>query len=158
MSAILALPAPTSLPAISTAGRARALLSSEALPVTAIRPTPDQERRQQLRQAAGFDEVDGESSSADSARAIGGGRSQRGQATEGQNNDAGGGARQGQGAAVSDPLQTQNAGPSAGFVAQSLYQESMGSGLHIEPWDQALGAYRRAEAATALNSRASFTI
>lgn len=157
MSAILALPAPVSLPATSTAGRARALLASEALPVTAIRPTPDQDRRQQLRQAVGFDAVDGDSSSADSARAIGGGRSQRGQATEGRG-DSGDGARQEQGAAVSDPLQTQNAGPSAGFVAQSLYQESMGSGLHIEPWDQALGAYRRAEAATALNSRASFTI
>lgn len=158
MSAILALPAPTSLPATSTAGRARALLSSEALPVTAIRPTPDQDRRQQLRQEAGFDAVDSsDSSSADAARAIGGGRSQRGQAAESQG-DSGGGARQGQGATVSDPLQTQNAGPSAGFVAQSLYQENMGSGLHIEPWDQALGAYRRAEAATALNSRASFTI
>jgi len=55
-------------------------------------------------------------------------------------------------------LQTLNAGPVAGYVAQSLYQESMGSGLHIEPWRQALGAYQRANSAGYANSSIAFSV
>ena len=38
------------------------------------------------------------------------------------------------------------ASPSTGFLTQSIAQEAMGSGLHIEPWRAAIGAYRRAGA------------
>ncbi|CAK0739692.1 conserved hypothetical protein [uncultured Gammaproteobacteria bacterium] len=34
-------------------------------------------------------------------------------------------------------------GTNSGFVAQSLAQEAIGTGLHIEPWTQAIGAYNR---------------
>ncbi|MEI6560083.1 MAG: hypothetical protein WCO00_16930 [Rhodospirillaceae bacterium] len=34
--------------------------------------------------------------------------------------------------------------PSPGFLAQSLSQEQLGSGLHIEPWTAALASYRNA--------------
>ena len=39
-----------------------------------------------------------------------------------------------------------NALPNAGYVAQSIHQEAMGSGLTIEPWSEAIDAYRRADA------------
>lgn len=34
---------------------------------------------------------------------------------------------------------------SIGFATQSLAQETIGAGLHIEPWGQALSAYRHAD-------------
>lgn len=34
--------------------------------------------------------------------------------------------------------------PNAGFVAQSIHQEAMGDGLHIEPWATAIQAYEKA--------------
>lgn len=144
MSSILALPAPSSLPSSSTYGRARALLASEAPPVTPVRQIPDeqQQRRQQSNQTT--DAVG--ASPSDDTGVVGNGR--RRAATNfnaGENND--GGNRNA--ARPADALRTQDPGPTSGFVTQSLYQEAMGSGLHIEPWAQALGAYRRADAAGA---------
>ena len=43
--------------------------------------------------------------------------------------------------------------PSTGFVAQRLSQESLGGGLHIEPWAAALNSYRSAAALPASASR-----
>lgn len=40
-----------------------------------------------------------------------------------------------------------SATPNAGFIAQSIHQDAMGSGLHIEPWSAAINAYRKADAA-----------
>ena len=39
---------------------------------------------------------------------------------------------------------------SLAFLAQQIFQEAMGSGLHLEPWTQGIGAYRRAGAEPAL--------
>ena len=39
-----------------------------------------------------------------------------------------------------------SATPNAGFIAQSIHQDAMGSGLHIEPWSAAITAYRKAPA------------
>ena len=41
----------------------------------------------------------------------------------------------------------------AGFIAPRLSQESLGSGLHIEPWSAALSSYRSASALPASASR-----
>ena len=43
-------------------------------------------------------------------------------------------------------LGTRSLRPSVGFIAQSLSQESIGAGLHIEPWRAALSSYRAAAA------------
>lgn len=47
---------------------------------------------------------------------------------------------------VSPGLVPLTATPSAAFTAQSIHQEAMGAGLHIEPWSDAIDAYRRADA------------
>jgi hypothetical protein len=39
----------------------------------------------------------------------------------------------------------------AAFSAQQMFQEKMGSGLHIEPWQQAISSYQRASGLTATN-------
>lgn len=162
MSSILALPPPSSLPSSSTYGRAKALLASDALPVTPIRPTPDEERRQQLRRAAaeeGSAAVNDEAGRAGAERAGAGavgGNGRRASQTVGGEQSAGVGEQYQ--ARPNVDLQTLNAGPVAGYVAQSLYQESMGSGLHIEPWSQALGAYRRADSAGFSSTRMAFSV
>lgn len=43
---------------------------------------------------------------------------------------------------------------SSAFLAQQIFQEAMTAGLHLEPWEQATGAYRRAGAAPPLASAA----
>lgn len=161
MSSILALPAPSSLPSSTTYGRAKALLASDAPPVTPIRSVPDEERRQQLRRAAaeaGVETADSEANRVGGERVSGRqvGRDGRRADETAQTADAaaGGGAQ----ARPTVDLQTLNAGPVAGYVAQSLYQESMGSGLHIEPWRQALGAYQRASSAGYANSSMAFSV
>lgn len=163
MSSILALPAPSSLPSSTTYGRAKALLASDAPPVTPIRGVPDEERRQQLRRAAaeaGVETTDSEANRVAGER-VGGrqvGRDGRRADETTQGSDtapADGGGSQ---ARPTVDLQTLNAGPVAGYVAQSLYQESMGSGLHIEPWRQALGAYQRANSAGYSSSSMIFSV
>lgn len=41
-------------------------------------------------------------------------------------------------------------GGSLAFLAQQIFQEAMSSGLHLEPWAEGIGAYRRAGAEPAL--------
>ena len=163
MTSILALPPPSSLPSSSTYGRAKALLASDALPVTPIRSVPDEERRQQLRRATAendFGAVNDDGGRVGGERVAGGRVGRDG----GQANDAPQvqeAADSAAGRSQNRPnvdLQTLNAGPVAGYVAQSLYQESMGSGLHIEPWSQALGAYRRADAAGFARSSVAISV
>lgn len=164
MATILALPSPSSLPSSSTYGRAKALLASDAPPVTPIRSVPDEERRQQLRRAAGENNADPAGYGADQVggdRVAGGrvGRNDRSTSESAQSREtaATSGGDDGR-ARPNVDLQTLNAGPVAGYVAQSLYQETMGSGLHIEPWRQALGAYQRANAAGYASSSVAFSV
>lgn len=163
MSSILALPAPSSLPSSTTYGRAKALLASDAPPVTPIRSVPDEERRQQLRRAAaeaGLDTTGGETNRVGGERVAGGqvGRDSRRTNETAQESDAAAAGGGGSPARPTVDLQTLNAGPVAGYVAQSLYQESMGSGLHIEPWRQALGAYQRANSAGYASPSLAFNV
>lgn len=120
------------------------MVASDALPVTPIRSVPDEERRRQLREAArdDGDGVGSESSSAVTREVV----SDRRRNADGA--DAGG-TGSGSSSAASDPVTTplagQSTGDNSGFVAQSIYQQNLGTGLHIEAWDSALTAYRRAE-------------
>ncbi|KAA0598907.1 hypothetical protein FZ942_05710 [Azospirillum lipoferum] len=56
-----------------------------------------------------------------------------------------GGAGEDAGPVIGGPVPL-TALPNAGYVAQSIHQEAMGSGLTIEPWSEAIDAYRRADA------------
>jgi hypothetical protein len=49
---------------------------------------------------------------------------------------------------------------SLAFLAQQIFQETMTSGLHLEPWTEGIGAYRRAGAAPPLEdgSAALFSV
>lgn len=44
---------------------------------------------------------------------------------------------------------------SLAFLAQQIFQEAMPSGLHLEPWTEGIGAYRRAGAAPPLEDGSS---
>lgn len=56
------------------------------------------------------------------------------------------------GGSWSEPARGRRDGPgggpaaSAAFLAQQIFQETMSSGLHLEPWMQGIGAYHRAGA------------
>ncbi len=156
MAALLALPPPSSLPASTTTGRAKALLASDAPPVAAIRRVPDEDRRRQLQQAAEQAQATVDDGAGTGAASV---KNRSGRPTAGsfQPETAAGAATTAQERPRVD-LQTRNAGPSSAFVAQSLYQESMGSGLHIEPWAQAISAYQRADNAGAQTWRSSLML
>ena len=66
---------------------------------------------------------------------------------------AAGGASAAGGGAASGLTLKSPAQPSTGFIAQRLSQESLGGGLHIEPWAAALNSYRNAAALPASASR-----
>lgn len=158
MSAILALPPPSTASSPTTFGRARALATSEALPVTPVRSIPDEDRRRQLREAARDDSdgIDGESASSSVVREALSDRRRDAGATGGEGGPGTGGAAYSE--PVTAPLAGQSTGDSAGFVAQSIYQQNLGTGLHIEAWDSALTAYRRAEGTGVLAGGRGITV
>ncbi|MEI7611028.1 MAG: hypothetical protein WCJ64_26895 [Rhodospirillaceae bacterium] len=120
VASYLALPAPGA----ATVANARA-----GLPVQPVPPV--------TRRSGQSDETAGSDRAAERS-----GRSAvSGQSTGG----SGGGGSSGASAPLTLKSPTQ---PSTGFLAQSLSQESLGSGLHIEPWSAALGSYRSAAALT----------
>lgn len=57
--------------------------------------------------------------------------------------------RRGTGGQVGSTAQSSGA---AAFMAQQIFQEAMPAGLHLEPWSQGIGAYRRAGAEPPLES------
>ncbi|MGQ9370953.1 hypothetical protein [Azospirillum sp. A39] len=148
MTAIAALPPPSaSSPASSPSGVARlkAMLTSDAIPVTPVQSIPgeQQRRRQQPEIEATDDAVDrgARAATAESRRRAGGSGG-----SAGGDLPAGGGGR----APVSAGPVPLTAGPTAGYVAQTIAQEAIGTGLHIEPWNAALAAYRRAASGPAM--------
>lgn len=107
------------------------MLESKAVPVTPVRAVSNDQ--------AGIDEAvssgDSRNTTVDDVR---------GRASEAGNSSLP--AKQSSGNPVTATAATPAAGPSAAFVTQSISQEVMGAGLYIEPWNDAISAYRRADA------------
>jgi len=118
----------------------RRMLTSDAIPVTPIRPIPDERQRRSGGMEPSEDAVRRNtratgSDGRDRTRATGEAR-QSGAFQLGESQDV-----------PPNPVSLPPSlatGPTTGFLTQSIAQEAMGSGLHIEPWDTAISAYRRA--------------
>lgn len=122
------------------------MLGSEAIAVTPIRRVPGEEERRQSSSTLQSDQLQGteEALKGRGRAALDQTRNQAGGAGQaGAGFAIGGGSEQG---AVSPGPVPQTALPNVGFLTQSIHQEAMGAGLHIEPWSNAIGAYRRADA------------
>lgn len=143
-------------------GKLRQMLASDAIAVRPIQPIPDEQQRRrrqesensvgsstgsdtpdtpqtELRQVRGLfgDEVGGRAPA--SSPDVGGQRVGDGFRTDLRSTST----TQQQGAA----RPRSAASPTTGFLTQTIAQEAMGAGLHIEPWNAAITAYRRAAAA-----------
>jgi len=142
LSGLAALPAPTSAMPTTGLAKLRQMLASDAAAVQPIRRVPGDEERKRGKEGTeatgdalqGSGRADGESTAARTKTAAG---SSGGFAIGGVADDA---------APVNGGPVPLNALPNAGYVAQSIHQEAMGSGLTIEPWSEAIDAYRRADA------------
>jgi len=145
VTSFLALPPPsaaTGASAPSGFGRLRQMAASEAIPVTPVRPVAEPGQR-----AAPFQ--DGEVEATDEAvrrhRQTGRG-DERGRA--GETRGGGTAFRFGDSLPPERPVHPspmpRGMGPTIAFLTQTIAQEAMGTGLHIEPWRTALGAYHRA--------------
>lgn len=142
MSGLAALPAPTGAMPTSGIAKLRQMLASDAAAVQPIRRVPGEEERKRNREGteATGDALQGSGrAGADSTTART--RTAGGSAGSFTTGSAADGASPVSGGPV--PL---TALPNAGYVAQSIHQEAMGSGLTIEPWSDAIDAYRRADA------------
>ncbi len=146
MSTLLALPSP-SLSAQSPSGLAklRQMLASDAAAVQPIRRVPGEEERKRSssdQPLSATDEALRRSSETGTDQARSSNRTTAGAASgfASATDSAGGNGP------VSPGPTPQTALPNAGFVTQSLHQEVVGDGLHIEPWTEAIDAYRRADA------------
>jgi hypothetical protein len=139
----LALPAPASSRLGARGGR-DALADDSTLPpelTVAVQPVPPVTR--QTKQSQGSDEDGGGTdSSADGGSATN--RSRR--AGSGQGSAGTGGFADQDNRPRVQVLGAQASRQSSGFVTQRLSQESLGSGLHIEPWQAALSSYKAAAA------------
>ncbi|WP_085557185.1 hypothetical protein [Azospirillum agricola] len=144
MSSISALPAPSSAQPPSGLAKLRQMLASEAAAIQPIRRIPGEEERKRSEAEAKLDATDdalkgsGRAETDETrARARSAGRSAGGFSIGGTAAD---------GRPVTGAPLPQTALPNAGFVTQSIHQEAMGDGLTIEPWSDAIAAYRRADA------------
>lgn len=142
MSGLAALPAPTSAMPSSGLAKLRQMLASDAAAVQPIRRVPGEEERKRGK--------DGTEATGDALQ--GSGRADAESTATRTKSAAGsaggftiGGADENAGPVIGGPVPL-TALPNAGYVAQSIHQEAMGSGLTIEPWSEAIDAYRRADA------------
>jgi len=145
VSSLAALPAPSAVGSSSSGPTAiRRALSSDAAPVQAIRATTAPARKA----PDAVEDYDARRASSTSAT------SERGVAS-------GNGAFQigvdGGTSAARSVSPTGSTVSSAAFVTQSLSQEVIGAGLHIEPWNDAINAYSRADAGAAVGGRSGGT-
>ncbi|PWC83838.1 hypothetical protein TSH100_19980 [Azospirillum sp. TSH100] len=120
----------------------RQMLASDAAAVQPIRRVPGEEERKRGK--------DGTEATGDALQ--GSGRADAESTATRTKSAAGsaggftiGGAAEDAGPVIGGPVPL-TALPNAGYVAQSIHQEAMGSGLTIEPWSEAIDAYRRADA------------
>lgn len=142
MSGLAALPAPTSAMPTSGLAKLRQMLASDASAVQPIRRVPGDEERKRGKEGT---EATGDALQS-SGRADGESTATRTRTAAGSSGGFTiGGAAEDAGPVNGGPVPL-NALPNAGYVAQSIHQEAMGSGLTIEPWSEAIDAYRRADA------------
>lgn len=141
MSTIAALPAPSSASGSSSLATLKRMLGSGAAPVQPIRPLPEDTTR---RQSNGIGTVDDSDSKRQTA--VEAARTRTESASTGGTGGETSTAESPDEGPVTATAAKPSSGPAIGFVAQSISQEALGAGLHIEPWDEALTAYRRAEA------------
>lgn len=142
MSSIPALPSPTSAQSLSGLSRIRQMLASDAPAIQPVRRIPGQQERPQREDVSATDDAlkgskRAELGGADESRA------RRSGASGGFSLNTGDG---GEGPVTPGPGPL-TATANAAFVAQSIYQDAMGSGLHIEPWPAAIQAYQKAAGA-----------
>lgn len=131
MSSLIALPSPSSISAASSGLAALRRAAADASPVEAVRATSPARRQSPER----IDDTDTRSSTSVGAT--------------GERGLAAGTAVAASGAETASGTTTVALGTdtpsSSAFITQSLSQEVVGRGLHIEPWRAAVGAYARAE-------------
>jgi hypothetical protein len=113
-------------------------LGSDAAPVQPIRPIPEQQNRPRPETVETVEE--------DGTRRSGGVGTATARTARSADTPAGSQSDSAdQGPLRATAMAAATAGPTSGYLAQTIAQESIGPGLHIEPWDDALTAYRRAD-------------
>lgn len=122
----------------SGVAKLKQMLLSDTIPVTPVKPVPG-EGQQQGRRRDGITETEDAVGRSGGAA---GSAVRRGARGTGEADGTGGGSEAGPVTATPVPL---GAGATVGFVTQSIAQEAVGPGLHIEPWQSAIQAYRRAD-------------
>lgn len=121
--------------------RIRQMLASEAIAVQPIRRVPGEQERRRSDDVSATDDALKSGQRAE----LGGAEGNRA-GRAGSSKFALDDAEAGDGP-VTGTSPRLSAMPNAGFIAQSIHQDAMGSGLHIEPWSAAINAYRKADAA-----------
>ncbi len=152
MTSIAALPAPAAVSGPTSLARAKALLMSDALPVQPIKAIPGEAPRRPYDEiAASGDAV--ESASFGGTDAVGA----RARRPDGKDREPPAGRTE-DGPVTARPSGLAAPGPTPGYVTQSIHQEALGSGLHIEPWTAAIDAYRRADRGPGAPQHRSVTV
>ncbi|WP_449233565.1 hypothetical protein [Azospirillum doebereinerae] len=144
MSSIPALPSPSSAQSPTGLAKLRQMLASDAAAVQPIRRVPGEDERKRSEAQTKLDATDDALKGSGRAETEQTGTRSRAAGT------SAGGFSIGGTATDSGPVTATAAAPSAlpnaGFETQRIHQEIVGEGLHIEPWSDAIEAYRRADA------------
>lgn len=142
VSSILPLSSSSSAPSLSGMSKIRQMLASEAIAVQPIRRVPGEQERRRSDDISATDDALKSGSRTELGKAEGNRAGRAGSSSAFALDDAEAGNRP-----VTGASPRLSAMPNAGFLAQSIHQDAMGSGLHIEPWSAAISAYRKADAA-----------
>ncbi|MDQ2104711.1 hypothetical protein [Azospirillum isscasi] len=118
------------------------MLASEAIAVQPIRRTPGEQERRQSDDVAATEDALKSGRRAELGGAEGNRTRRTGASARFALDDA-----EADDGPVTGASSRLSATPNAGFIAQSIHQDAMGNGLHIEPWSAAITAYRKADAA-----------
>lgn len=145
-------PPSTYLRASAPSGTAklRQMLASDAIAVRPVQPIPDEKQRLPKRNVDSTTDASAEAPEYDVRRSRGPDSEEVRSRPIGQRPSTGetrtdGGFRPDEPPpSARPPSPSAAASPSTGFVTQSIAQEAIGNGLHIEPWRTAISAYRRA--------------
>ncbi|WP_244439295.1 hypothetical protein [Azospirillum baldaniorum] len=142
MSSILSLSSASNAQSLSGMSRLRQMLASEAIAVQPIRRVPGEQERRRSDDVSATDDALKSGNRTELGGAEGNRAGRAGSSSKFALDDAESDDRP-----VTGASPRLSATPNAGFIAQSIHQDAMGSGLHIEPWSTAITAYRKADAA-----------